>query len=65
MREIWKIMFGIAGEIVFARACVAVVFGVCYVELAFGEQDFNEEIKLGRDGRAERTGLRLFRRALL
>ena len=27
--------------------CVAAVFGVCYVELAFGEQDFNEEIKLG------------------
>lgn len=39
------------------RDCVAAGFGVCYVELAFGEQDFNEEIKLGRDGRVERTGM--------
>ena len=27
------------------RACVAAGFGVCYVELAFGEPNFNEEIK--------------------
>ena len=57
MREIWKIMFGVAGGIVLAPACVAAGFGVCYVELAFGEQNFNEEIKLGRDGKAERTGM--------
>ena len=37
------------------RACVAAVFGVCYVELAFDEQDFNEEIKLGEtEERSER-----------
>ena len=47
MREIWKIMFGVADGIVLAPACVAAVFGVCYVGLAFGEQDFNEEMKLG------------------
>lgn len=40
-------MFGMAGGIVLAPACVAGMFGVCYVELAFGEQDFNEQIKLG------------------
>lgn len=40
-------MYGVAGGIVLSSACVAAVFGVCYVELAFGEQDFNEEIKLG------------------
>ena len=58
MREIWKIMFGVADGIVLAPVCVASVFGVCYVELAFGEPDFNEEIKLGRDDkRAERTGM--------
>lgn len=39
MREIWRIMFGVAGGIVGV--------GVCYVELAFDEQNFNEEIKLG------------------
>lgn len=33
--------------IVLASVCVAAVFGVCYVELAFGEQNFNGEIKLG------------------
>ena len=37
------------------RDCVAAVFGICYVELAFGEQDFNEEIKLGEtEERSER-----------
>lgn len=57
MREIWRIMFGMAGGIVLAPACVAAGFGVCYVELAFEEQDFNEEIKLGETTRAERTGM--------
>lgn len=34
---------------------IAAGFGVCYVELAFGEQDFNEEIKLGEmEERSER-----------
>lgn len=50
-------MFGVAGGIVLAPACVAAVFGVCYVELAFGEQDFNGGNKTRRDGRAERTGM--------
>lgn len=58
MREIWRIMFGVAGGIILVPACIAAVFGVCYVELAFDEQNFNKEIKLGRDGRAERTGMR-------
>ena len=56
MKDIWKIMFGVAGGIVLAPACVAAGFGVCYVGLAFGEQNFNEEIKLGETTRAERTG---------
>ena len=57
MKDSIKLALGIAGGIVLAPACVAAVFDVCYVELAFGEQDFNEEIKLGRDGRANRTGM--------
>ena len=34
---------------------IAAGFGVCYVELAFGEQDFNEGIKLSEmEDRSER-----------
>ena len=47
MKRSLEMALGIAGGIVLAPACVAAVFGVCYVELAFGEQDFNGEIKLG------------------
>ena len=60
MREIWKNHVWSGWQ-----DCVAAVFGVCYVELAFGEQNFNEEIKLGRDGRTERTGISQLFRALL
>lgn len=38
MREVWRIMFGVAGGVVLAPAGVAAGFGVCYVELAFDEQ---------------------------
>lgn len=45
----------IAGGIVLAPVCVASVFGVCCVGLAFGEQNFNGEIKFGKtEERSER-----------
>ena len=55
IQEATRMALEIAGGIVLAPVCVASVFGVCCVGLAFGEQNFNGEIKFGKtEERSER-----------